>query len=297
MARKKAAAAEVTETTEVSSDKKKRQIDFRWIPIDQIIPNAWNINTQDDITFNMLQDEIAEVGMIDPLEVVPTEGADGETVYTILGGEHRWRAAKNLGHEEVPCILLTDTKWKDQDLQKFVTVRLNVIHGKIDPDKFVGLYNEMATKYGADSMQRLLGYSDTQQFQRMLGWVKKGLKQSLPKEMAQDVEDATKEVKSVADLSKIIQELFNKYGETVNQSFMVFTYGKQQHIYVAMDAKMRRSMDRVMECCKITGVDLNDFMRPVMDDLVKKAAIEIEKKRQEDAVNGSSAVAGAKSEW
>jgi acyl carrier protein len=263
------------EALAVQEPPKKRPIEFQWVPIDKIIPNTWNINTEDDITFNLLQDEISSVGLIDPLEVVPTE--DG--LFVILSGEHRWRAAQNLGHEDVPCILLTDEKWKDADLQKFVSVRLNVIHGKTDPDKFVVFYNEMAHKYGAESMQRLMGYADSLQFQKMVGLVKKGLAKSLPKEMAKELEDKTKDVKTVQDLERIIQELFAKYGDTVNQSFMIFTYGKQQHIYVAMDAKMRRAMDKAMECCRLTGADMNDFMRPVVEDFVRKASVEIEKKR------------------
>lgn len=272
------------------SEQSTRSIDFKWIPIDLIIPNSWNPNAQNDVTFQLLQDEIAEVGLIDPIEVVPVD----EGNYLILGGEHRWRAAKNLGFEEVPCVILTHQRWKDDDLKKFVTVRLNVIHGKLDPDKFLALYKEMADKYGEESMQRMMGYADSKQFQRMLGWVKKGLKQSLPKEMAQDVEEAAKEVKSVADLENIIQDLFNKYGETVNNSFMIFTYGKQQHIYVQMDAKMRRAMDRVLECCRQLKVDINEFMRPVLDEASKKAAIDIEKRKQADAVSGSDV---EKSEW
>jgi hypothetical protein len=262
---------------------KKRPIEFKWIPIDSIVPNGWNPNTQDDITFNVMQDEIAQVGFIDPLEVVPLD--DG--TFMILGGEHRWRAAKNLNHEEVPCVVLTDEKWRESDLQKFVTVRLNVIHGKMDPDKFVALYNEMAAKYGAESMQRLMGYADTRQFEKMVSWVKKGLAKSLPKEMSKEIEEKTKDIKTVQDLERIIQELFAKYGDTVNQSFMIFTYGKQQHIYVAMDAKMRKAMDKAMECCRLMGTDMNDFMRPVVEDFVRKAAIEIEKKR---ASSGEEAV-------
>ena len=260
---------------------KKRPIEFKWIPIDLIVPNSWNPNTQDDITFNVMQDEISQVGFIDPLEVVALD--DG--TFMILGGEHRWRAAKNLNHEEVPCIILTDEKWKETDLQKFVTVRLNVIHGKMDPDKFVALYNEMATKYGAESMQRLMGYADTRQFEKMLAWVKKGLAKSLPKEMTKEIEEKTKDIKTVQDLERIIQELFAKYGETVNQSFMIFTYGKQQHIYVAMNAKMRKAMDKAMECCRLTGQDINDFMRPVVEEFVRKAAIEIEKNQQASGEN------------
>jgi hypothetical protein len=64
-----------------------------------------------------------------------------------------------------------------------------------------------------------------------------------------------------------------------------------------MDAKLRKSMDRVMECCRFTGQDINDFLRPIFDEFTKKAAIDIERKKQEEAVNGSSAVASAKPEW
>lgn len=291
MSKKKGSAAPPPPAVE--QEPKKRAIDFRWIPIDFLVPNTWNPNHQDDLTFNLLQDEIAETGLIDPVEVVPLE--DG--MYRIIGGEHRWRAAKNLGHEEVPCIVLTEAKWTDEDLQKFVTVRLNVIHGKLDPDKFLVLYKDMAAKYGEEAMQRMMGYADSQKFQKMLGWVKKGLKDSLPKEMAKDVEEATKEVKSVEDLGRIIQELFNKYGETVNQSFMVFTFGKQQHIYIGMDAKMRRAMDKVMECCRLLGQDINDFMKPVVDECLKKAVSSIEEKKQADAVSGSAPVAVIKTGW
>jgi len=272
----------------------KRAIDFQWLPIDKLIPNAWNPNKEDDLTFNLLKDEIAEVGFVDPIQVVALD--DG--TYLILGGEHRWRAASDLGHEEVPCVLLTDTKFKETDLQKFVTVRWNAIHGKLDPEKFLALYKEMASKYGEEPMQRLLGYSDSKAFQRMLGWVKKGIKESLPKEMAGDVDKAMKETKTMADLGNVIQDLFQKYGETCSQSFLVFDYGKQRHVYIACDAKMRRSLDRFLESCRILGCDINEAMRPVIDEFTKKAAIEVERKMQDEAVGGSStsSVAG-KGEW
>lgn len=271
----------------------KRPIDFKWLPIDSLIPNAWNINVQDATTFELLQDEIASVGLIDPIEVVPLQ--DG--TYQILGGEHRWKAAGNLGHLEVPCVLLTDTKFKDEDLKKFVSVRMNIIHGKMDPDKFLTLYNEMASKYGADALQRLFGYTDSKAFQKMLGWVKKGLKQTLPKEMAAQVDDATKDVKSVEDLGNIIQNLFNQYGDTLSHSFMVFTYGKQQHVYIQMTAAMRRAMDKVMDFCRVTSADINTVLLPVIVECGKKAALELEKQKQQEAVDGSSVVAPKKSEW
>lgn len=270
-----------------------RKVDLRYIPVDLLVPNSWNINTMDDITFGRLQDEIAEVGLIVPIEVVPQD--DGK--FVIIGGEHRWRAACNLHIPEVPCAVLCDSKWADVDLQKMVTVRLNVLHGKVDPDKFVGLYNEMASKYGADAVQHLLAYTDSQKFQKMLGWVKKGLKKSLPKEMAAQIEDATKEVKSVAELSAIIQDLFNKHGETVQQSYMIFVYGKQQHIYVSMDAKLRKNIDKALDYCSVTKTNINEFMAPVVEEMLRKATIELEKRRIQDAVTGDSSVASEKAQW
>lgn len=80
-------------------------------------------------------------------------------------------------------------------------------------------------------------------------------------------------------------------------SFSGFAAGGAFHVYIAMDAKMRRSMDRVMECCRQLNTDINEFMRPIVEEFAKRAAIEIEKKKQKDAVGGSAGVEVEKSEW
>lgn len=262
----------------------KRVIDLKWISVDQIVPNPDNPNQEDEATFELLKDEIAEVGFIDPVQVVPIE--DG--MYMLLGGEHRWRAAKELGHDEIPCALLTDAAFQERDLRRFILVRLNVIKGKLDPEKFLRLYKELKEKYGEEPMQRLLGYSNSKEFQKMLGWVKRGLKDSLPKEMNADVEKALKETKTMADVGSVIQELFQKYGDTVAQSFMVFDYGKSKHVYVTLNAKSRRALDRLVDAWKMLKCDVNDQMLPVIEEFAKRAAIDVERKMQEEAVGGVS---------
>jgi ParB family chromosome partitioning protein len=87
----------------------KKKLEVVEIPIDKIVPNTWNPNVMDDETFNRLAEEIQDVGMIDPIQVVPIEGE--EEKYMILGGEHRWRVMKVLGYETIPCIVLTDEKF------------------------------------------------------------------------------------------------------------------------------------------------------------------------------------------
>lgn len=240
--------------------------ELKYLPLDAIAANDWNPQDQDEAVFSRLVDEITEVGFIDPLEVVPL--SDG--TYRILGGEHRWKAARAAGLHEVPCIVLTEAKWKDEDLQKFTTVRLNVLKGSLNPEKFLSLYNEMVGKYGKDAIQSMMGFTDAHAFQKILGGVKKGMKKVLPKEMQDEFDKQSAEAKTVADLSRILNALFAKYGDTVNQSFMVFTYGKQEHIYVAMDKPMRMAMDKVMSYCKTTGEDINLVMAPVANEFAKK---------------------------
>jgi hypothetical protein len=173
--------------------------------------------------------------------------------------------------EELPAIILTDSKWQDEDLQKFTTVRLNTIRGKLDPEKFLKLYEELAQKYGAESMQTMMGYVDGKGFQKLLGEMKKGMKKALPKEMQKEFDTQAKDARTVEDLQRIVQELFSNHGDTLAMSFMVFTYGHQEHVYVQMSRKMRRSMEKIVEYCKLTQTDINDFMGPVIEAAGAKA--------------------------
>lgn len=238
-----------------------------YISVDRIVPNSWNTNEEDERTFDHLVDDVAETGFIDSLTVVGID--DGN--YRIIGGEHRWRAAKAAGEDEIPCLILKGKKWKDQDLQKFVTVRLNMLKGKINPEKFAKLYREMADKYGAEQLQKLFGFTDKNAFRRILKGVTSAAKQVLPKELHADLDEKAKDAKTVEDLGVIVQEMFAKYGDTADKSFMIFTHGKQEHIYIQMNTPMRRAMDKVATYCEVSGTDINKFMEPVTKACLKKA--------------------------
>lgn len=238
--------------------------DLKTVSVESLEPNSWNAQTQDPATFNRLREEIRKYGCIDPIEVIPLDSGK----YRIIGGEHRWRACLAEDVKEVPVIALTDAQWKDEDLQKFVTVRLNTIRGKIDPEKFAKLYNEMADKYGADALQDLLGFTDAKGFQKLLSTVSKGLG-GMSKEAKKKFDESAKEAKTVEELTAILNDLFAKYGDTMDQSFMVFTHGKREHIYVAMDTKMKRAMEKVTEYCKLHKEDINTVMAPVTEKYMK----------------------------
>jgi len=243
-----------------------------YVSVDRIIPNNWNTNEEDEPTFDLLVEGVSETGIIDTLTVVPME--DG--TFTILGGEHRWMAAKASGEDEVPCLILKGEKWKDEDLQKFTSVRLNVIRGKQNPEKFAKVYKEMAEKHGAEQLQKMFGFVDKRAFRRLVKGVTAAVSKDLPKNLQGEMEEKAKDARTVEDLEHIVQEMFQKYGETVNQSFMIFACGKQEHLYIAMSSKMRKAMDKVILYCEKTKTDINDFMVPVTNEYLREAVARLE---------------------
>lgn len=236
------------------------------VSTDSLEANTWNAQRQNEATFNRLREEIRSLGYcIAPIEVVPLDTGK----YRILGGEHRWRACLAEGIETVPIIALTDKKWKDEDLQRFVTVRLNTIKGEIDPEKFAKLYNEMADKYGADALQSLMGFTDAKGFQKLLGTISKGLK-GMPKDLQKKFDENAKEAKTVEELTSILNELFAKHGDTVDSNFLIFTHGRKEHVYVSMSPKLRASVQKLTEYCKLSKADINTVFEPLADLLVER---------------------------
>src|SRR3972149_2330349 len=115
------------------------------LDVDACEPSDWNPNVEDLATFNELVENIRQVGMVDPIQVVPL----GDDKYRIVGGEHRWKASRLAGLERIPAVVLPD--W-DEDVQKVQTVKLNVIRGRFDPKRFAALWNELEAKYGRPAL-------------------------------------------------------------------------------------------------------------------------------------------------
>jgi hypothetical protein len=245
------------------------------ISIDKLEPNLWNPNEMREEGLLRLYEEIKENGFLDPIQVVPLDNG----MYRIIGGEHRFRAAQLNGLEVIPCVVLSEEKWKDEDLQKLVTVRLNVLKGKLNPDKMVGLYQEMAGKYGEESLQQMFAYVDKDGWNKLVKGVSKGLKGVLPKKARSKLEASAENMSAMEDLSLIIKHLFEKYGSTLQYSFMVFTWEGKEHLYVAMSEKMKKAMDEIQEYCCASGEDINEVMASLTQEWVEGV-------RQERAVRG-----------
>jgi ParB family chromosome partitioning protein len=71
----------------------------RKIAIDKIRPRPLNCNQLDDEVYNGLKEDMKRNGLRYPIHVRPI----GPDSYEIVDGEHRWRAAQELGWKEIEC--------------------------------------------------------------------------------------------------------------------------------------------------------------------------------------------------
>ncbi len=229
-----------------------------WIETDKIHPNEWNPFEQTDDTFNSLVENIRENGFVDPCGVAPHPDKPGE--YKIVDGEHRWQAGRVLKYEKVPCIV--HGEW-NEDMQKFQTMRFNMIKGKLNPLKFGNLYNELARKYGDEVTRKLMAFTDRKEFEKVLDRTM----QNVPPDIKKKLKDSKKEIDNVQTLSAVLNNLFKKYGDTVKHGFMVFTFGGKTHTWVMMNEKVRDEMESLKDACVDYDLSLNTIFEVMFEEM------------------------------
>lgn len=242
------------------------------LKLEQLKANEWNPNAMDEETFNRLAEEIETTGYIDPIQVVPMP--DG--TYRIIGGEHRFRVMDALGHEEMECVVLDDPKFQDEDLQKFLTTKLNAIKGQIDSKKFMELYNDLSERHAQEVLQTMMGFDDNS-WEELLKDSRKGLKDAgASKEILGKFDAVKKELKTVDDLSNVLHALFAEFGDTVPQNFMWFVAGGSKHLSITCSKKLWRQVTGLMKVVKERKLDASDVFSDLLNGWESKVAAEVE---------------------
>jgi len=80
----------------------KKSIQMGEIDIGRLRPNPWNTNSVGPENEEKLRASIARLGVFKP--IICRELSDG--TLEILGGEHRWQTAREMGHQTVPVVNL-----------------------------------------------------------------------------------------------------------------------------------------------------------------------------------------------
>jgi hypothetical protein len=123
------------------------------VRVDQLVPNTWNPNRQDAETFAKEKESLRRFGFV--LPIVTRSGAPG-TKFEIIDGEHRWKAATELGMEWVPIFDVGPIS--DHEAMQ-LTIVLNELRGKAEPKKLGEVLKRLLTSDTIDSLTDVLPYS------------------------------------------------------------------------------------------------------------------------------------------
>ncbi|MAF79900.1 hypothetical protein CL629_02345 [bacterium] len=245
--------------------------DYIELDIDKIDLNPWNPNQMNEKEFERLIREINESGMIAPIQVVPMPKGR----YRVIGGAHRLQVCKILEYENIPAVVLTEEKWQDEGLQKLETVRLNIIKGGLNPEKMMSLYNSVSERYGDEALSDLLGFSDERALAKIVGDVKRSMKDAgLPDEAISKLEDEAEKIKDSSKfldhLGEILEKIYATYGETVDNRFIYFDWGGKKHLYLEVKGPTFKRVQKVMAYLKKNGLNADTYFRAIMDKAIEE---------------------------
>lgn len=129
------------------------EIEIVHLPVGKIDANDWNPNQVPDHVMQAAKESIERYGMIDPI-VVRKTGAR----WQIIDGEHRYRVCADGGRETVPSIVV---KASDAEAKK-LTILLNDIKGRHDPDLLGALLADIKIELDIDEFMLALPYTEAE---------------------------------------------------------------------------------------------------------------------------------------
>lgn len=226
------------------------------IPVENLIPDEDNPNEMDEATFDALIEEIREEGFDEPILVRPHPEEEGK--YQIGSGHHRTKAAMALGMQELPAIV---KNWNDRQLKVALTKR-NVLRGNINKTKLARLYQDLAKGKDAVQVQRELGFTNQKQFEAMIEQVSANLPPKQKKKLA----EAKETIKSMDDLSSVLNRIFKESGSELDKGYMVFSFGGKKHHYFQIDDETNGKLEQIIAHCDNHGINYAEALQSIVKD-------------------------------
>lgn len=134
----------------MSGATKSSKVKMVEVEIDSLEPNPWNTNFVSPEHESKLEESVKRFGIFKPIIVRDI----GEGKLQILGGEHRWSAAKRLGYSKVPIVNLGPV---DEARAKEIGLADNGRYGQDDPLGLAALLKDLGN---SDELATFLPYTD-----------------------------------------------------------------------------------------------------------------------------------------
>lgn len=231
----------------------------RTLPLAQIVPNDYNFNEMSPEEFDLLDQNVQEVDFLDPILVTPILNNDaGPQKFRIIDGEHRYTQQKIEDRKEIPCIIVDPERFNEKE-QMRQTARMNKIKGHINKEKFQRFVTSLITDHGytMDTLANELGFAEQKEFDSLVAQAK----ESLPNKEAKDEFDQLKkEIKTVDDLSELITNLINKYGNTLPSNFMAFDFGGKDTLWIRLQKSDYKKVLKQSNICSDEKVTFDSVL-------------------------------------
>lgn len=232
------------------------EVKREWIEVSRLFALPENPNVMSDIKFSELVEKIRDKGFDQEVKVFFNQE---KNIYEVIKGNHRVEASKYLQYEKVPCVI---GDYKDRDEAVLDAMSDNIIRGEIDPEIFTELYTKYKGKYGTDELLKKLNVSGETELKKFI----KEIRQNLPQEMKSEFDKASKDAKTIEDLSFILNKLFNEYGDTLEYNFMYFMYSGEIQLLVKMSKDMKDLVEKFTNKAKTDGVDINVYLEQAISE-------------------------------
>jgi hypothetical protein len=256
------------------------------LPVGLLVKNSNNPNKMSAREFDLLVDNLEKTGLTDAILVRPFEIAavlwadndnkddpdgfvstltDNEVKFRIVGGHHRLDAASYLGFEKVPCTVILDPDF-DEEQEKFQIVRMNMIRGKLDPQAFFDLYQSLSEAYTDEILQDAFGFAEEAEFKKL---IEQTAKQLPDVKLQQKFKEAAAEIKTIDGLSKLLNHMFTTYGDTLPYGYMIVDHGGQRSMWLRVDGKTMKALDLVGDLCIENQRTVDDIIGGVVQLIAK----------------------------
>jgi hypothetical protein len=128
-----------------------QQVVYLTVPIDQLRKNTFNSNQVSALNEEKIRNSIERNGIFKPIIVRTIPGVPG---YEIIGGEHRWEQAMEVGYDEIPIANLGDIS---DAKAKEISVIDNARYGADDTIKFAEILKDIGDM---EEITHFLPYGD-----------------------------------------------------------------------------------------------------------------------------------------
>jgi ParB/RepB/Spo0J family partition protein len=121
------------------------KLEVKYVDVNSIKPNNYNPNRESEFEFDLLLRSMREDGFTSPV-ICQKDG-------TIVDGEHRWRASRQLGYKEIPVVFVNMT----DEQMRISTLRHNRARGSEDVELTVAVLKDLeklgALEWAKDSLK------------------------------------------------------------------------------------------------------------------------------------------------